>query len=333
MSQIPSFSSLVRRFFTEHLDQQRGVSPRTISSYRDTFRLLLLFIENHIGKSPTNVALVDINADLVLAFLNHLEHDRKNTVRSRNARLTAVRCFLKYAAHHDLEALPIIERVLALPQKRSERPMVGFLSRQEMQAIIDAPDTETWAGQRDRTFFALLYNTGARISEALALQVADVHLDRSAYVMFRGKGRKKRTVPLWPSTANTVRSWKAQLGDVSGSSPLFPNRSGATMTRSNMTQRLAECVESLCATFPDLRTRHISPHTIRHTTAMHLLQSGVDITIIALWLGHENPATTHVYIESDLSMKERALNSLQPPHTKLPRFAPPNGLMQFLQSL
>jgi integrase/recombinase XerD len=331
---MPSFPTLLQRFFSEHLGQHRAVSPRTIAAYRDTFRLLLQFAEETIGKSPTTISLADLNMKLILGFLDYLEKQRNNSVRSRNARLAALRSFLKYAAHHDLTALPVIEQALAVPMKRFERPMLGFLSRPEMQAILDAPDPQTWTGQRDRVFFNVLYNTGARVSEVIGLRIRDVVIDGSAAaVHLQGKGRKERSVPLWKPTAALIRNWKRRLDEVGDENILFPNRGGDRMTRSNVTQRLALSVAKAAEQQPQMASRSISPHTIRHTTAMHLLQSGVDITVIALWLGHENPATTHMYIEADLSMKERALNRLQPTGTTMARYRPPDRLMQFLQDL
>jgi len=329
----PSFAMLVQRFFTEHLTHHRAVSPRTVAAYGDTFRLLLQFAERHTGKSPTSLKLVDLDAKLVLAFLDHLERYRKNGARSRNARLAALRSFLKYAAHHDLSALGVIEQALAVPMKRFDRPMLGFLTRQEMQAILDAPDTTTWAGQRDHALFTMLYNTGARVSEIIDLRVKSLVLDTSPAVHLTGKGRKQRTVPLWRSTVTVMRAWKRRMGETVDSAPLFPNRGGRAMSRSNVTQRLALAVATAAEQHPQLLARSISPHTFRHTTAMHLLQSGVDMAVIALWLGHESPSTTHMYIEADLTMKERALGRLQPPAKSGTRYKPPDRLMQFLQGL
>ena len=329
----PSFSTLLQRFFVEHLGRQRAVSPRTVAAYRDTFRLLLRFAEGRIGKAPTALTLIDLDARLILGFLDHLEKDRKNSARSRNARLAALRSFLKYAAHHDLTALPVIEQALAIPMKRFDRPVLGFLSRQEMQAIIEAPDPRTWAGQRDRAFFSLMYNTGARVSEVIGLRVGDVVIDGAMTAHLHGKGRKDRSMPLWRSTASLIRGWKRQLQDAGDEHFLFPSRGGERMARSNVTQRLDLAVSAAAERHPQLASRSISPHTIRHTTAMHLLHSGVDITVIALWLGHESPATTHMYLEADLSMKERTLNRLQPIGASPGRYRPPDQLMQFLQSL
>jgi integrase/recombinase XerD len=329
----PSFSTLLQRFFVEHLNHERAVSSHTVAAYGDTFRLLLKFAERHIGKSPTRLKLTDLDAPFVLAFLDHLERDRNNGARSRNARLAALRSFLKYAAHYDLSSLQIIEQALAVPMKRFDRPMLGFLSRSEMQAIIDAPGVTTWVGQRDRALFTMFYNTGARVSEVIGLRIKDVILDTSPSVHIMGKGRKQRSVPIWPSTAAIIRAWKRRMGAVNDDAHTFPNRDGSAMSRSNVTQRLALAVEIARKRFPQLKSRSISPHTIRHTTAMHLLQSGVDMSVIALWLGHESPTTTHMYLEADLAMKERALNRLRPLKTTRARYRPPDRLMQFLQSL
>ncbi|WP_246728102.1 tyrosine-type recombinase/integrase [Rhizobium leguminosarum] len=302
-------------------------------AYRDTFKLLLAFAERTIGKSPTELALNDFTAELILAFLDHLERDRGNSSRSRNARLSAVRVFLKYAAHQDLTALAVIERSLAIPQKRTDKPVLGYLTRPEVEAIIGAPDGGTWAGRRDRALFAFLYNTGARVSEAIGLRVGDVILEVAPVAHLRGKGRKRRSVPLWKETAKTLRQWLDHLSDREPDAFLFPNSSGGRISRSNVTQRLKLAVEAASRGIPSLAKKTISPHTFRHTTAMHLLQSGVDITVIALWLGHEDPNTTHIYMEADLAMKEAALSRLHPVDSAGVRYRPPDKLMAFLQSL
>lgn len=332
-SLAPSFPKLLQSFFVEHLRQQRGVSPCTIAAYRDTFKLLLAFAERTIGKSPTALGLSDFTADLVLGFLDHLEQDRGNSVRSRNARLSAIRSFLKYAAHEDLTAIATIERSLAIPQKRHDKPMLGYLTRPEVEAIISAPDAGTWAGKRDRALFGFLYNTGARVSEATGLRVGDVVLDISPVAHLRGKGRKRRSVPIWRETAKTLRRWIDHLDDSGTEAYLFPSSSGSRISRSNVTQRLNLAVEVAGRIVPSLKKKAISPHTFRHTTAMHLLQSGVDITVIALWLGHEDPSTTHIYMEADIAMKEEALSRLQPVASQGLRYRPPDRLMAFLQSL
>lgn len=329
----PSFPILLQRFFVEYLGNQRAVSSRTTAAYRDTIRLLLDFAEATIGKAPTRLTFADLNAQLILSFLDHLEKERSNGVRTRKARLAALRSFFKYAAHHDLTALPVIEQVLAIPMKRFGRPVLGFLSREEMQAILDAPDGRTWAGERDRALFSLMYNTGARVSEAIGLRVGEVAVDGSAVAHLHGKGRKDRSVPLWRTTAKLIRNWKRRLDRAGEENFLFPSRGGGCMARSNVTQRLELAVSAAAEHHPQLARRSVSPHTIRHTTAMHLLQSGVDISVIALWLGHESPATTHMYLQADLAMKERTLNRLQPMTASQSRYRPPDQLMQFLLSL
>jgi site-specific recombinase XerD len=329
----PSFPVLLQRFFVDYLRHQRAVSPNTVAAYRDTFKLLLAFAQRTIRKTPTDIALADLDSTLILSFLDDLESGRKNSVRSRNARLSAIRSFLKYAAHEDLTALAIIERSLAVPQKRHDRAALGFLTRPEMEAVIAAPDGATWAGRRDQALFALLYNTGARVSEAINLKVSDVMLEVSPVAHLYGKGRKRRSVPLWKATAVTLRQWLRHLPDASPHEYLFPSGRGTRLSRSSVTQRLSQAVAHATYKFPTLASRAISPHTIRHTTAMHLLQSGVDITVIALWLGHEHPSTTHIYIEADLAMKEEALSRLQPIAGAPVRYRPPDQLMAFLQSL
>lgn len=328
----PSFAALVQAFFAEHLQQQRAMSPRTVAAYRDAFVLFLDFAKSRLRRQPTAIRLREITPTLILAFLDHLEHERGNSVRSRNARLAALRAFLKFAGRRDLDALHVVEHALDVPMKRFERPMLGFLSREEMLAIIAEPDS-SWTSQRDHLLLRMLYNTGARVSEIVAVKVADVVLDGAACVHLHGKGRKQRAVPLWRSTVKHLKAWLKLNPQLGPSSPLLPNREGRAMTRGNVTQRLALAVQAATATMPQLAKRRISPHTVRHTTAMHLLQSGVDITVIALWLGHESPVTTHHYVEADLAMKERALARLQEPDTALRRFRATDSLVQFLKTL
>jgi integrase/recombinase XerD len=282
---------------------------------------------------PTSLKLDDLDAELILGFLDHLERERGNRVRSRNARLAAIRSFLKYAAHQDLTALATIERCLSIPQKRCDKPVLGFLSRPEMETIIAAPDCRSWAGQRDRAMFTLLYNTGARVSEIINLRIGDLVLDVSPVAHLLGKGRKRRSTPLWKTSASVMRSWVRQLANAGAADFLFPSKSGRRLSRSAVTLRLASAVELATHAHPQLAGRAISPHTIRHTTAMHLLQAGVDITVIALWLGHESPSTTHIYLEADLAMKEEALSRLQPITASTVRYRPPDQLMAFLQGL
>ncbi len=328
----PSFAALVQSFFTEHLTQQRAMSPRTVATYRDGFVLFLDFATAHLHTQPTAMKLQDITPALILAFLDHLERDRGNAVRTRNARLAALRAFLKFAGHRDVNALHVVEQALGVPMKRFERPMLGFLSREEMLAIIGKPGS-SWTSQRDHLLLHMLYNTGARVSEIIGVRVADVVLEGAACVHLHGKGRKQRTMPLWRSTVKAVRSWLRFNPDLLPASALLPNREGHTMTRNNVAQRLALAVAAATPKMPSLRDRHISPHTIRHTTAMHLLQSGEVIDGIAMWLGHESPTTTHQYTEASLEMKEMALARMQDPGTTSRRFRASDSLLEFLKGL
>ena len=329
----PSFPALVQTYFADYLTQQRALSAQTIAAYRDAFVLFLQFAESRLGKSPAMMALADITPDLIMAFLDDLENQRHNSVRSRNARLAALRSFLKFAAHRDVSSLQVIERALGVPAKRFERPMFGYLSREEMLAVIGTPDS-TWLSQRDHVLFLLMYNTGARVSEITGIKVSDVVLDDgAACVHLHGKGRKQRSVPLWRSTVRAIRAWLKRNSPFDAASPLLPNHKGSAMTRSNVTKRLALAVEKASKVHPGLINQRVSPHTVRHTTAMHLLQAGVDLSIIALWLGHESPVTTHQYVEADLTMKERALAKLHEPDVKLHRYRAPDSLIDFLRAL
>jgi len=329
----PSFAALVQAYFVEHLTQHRALSPQTIATYRDAFILFLGFAESRLSKAPTSMTLADMTPDLIMAFLDHLERQRHNSVRSRNARLAALRSFLKFAAHRDVSSLQVIERALGVPVKRFERPMFGHLTRDEMLAVIGTPDG-TWIGHRDHVLFLMLYNVGARVSEIAGITVGDVVLDDgAACVHLHGKGRKQRSVPLWRSTIKSIRSWLKLNPQFNTADALLPNRDGHAMSRSNVAKRLALAVQAAADTHPSLATRRISPHTIRHTTAIYLLQAGVDISVIALWLGHESPETTHQYVEADLSMKERALARLQEPEAKIRRYRAPDSLIEFLKTL
>lgn len=329
----PALAPILRSFFVDRLLRQRNTSPATIASYRDTFRLLLRFAEAHLHRPAASLTIEDLGAPLVLAFLDHLERDRGNTIRTRNARLAAIHSFASHAGREEPVALEGLRRVLAIPAKRFSRPVMGYLSREEIQAILDAPDRGTWSGRRDAVLLATLYNTGARISEALALDVQSVHLDRTPRVDLHGKGRKERTVPLWRTTAGALAKWIAER-NVQPSAPLFPNRQGDRLTRSGVARRLAQAVGRAAKECTSLQGRDISPHTLRHTTAMHLLESGTDISVIALWLGHESPTTTHTYLEADLALKERALARVDAPRGRNgKRFRASDALLAFLDRL
>lgn len=328
----PSFASLVQEFFTEYLVAQRAVSSRTVACYRDALMLFLDFSSHKLGKLPTSLKLTDIEPDLILAFLDHLEHERQNAVRSRNLRLTALRAFLKFAGRRDVASLHVVERALAVPMKRFDRPMLGFLTREEMIAVLGQPG-ESWTSQRDHLLFAMLYNTGARVSEIIGVRISDVVLDGGACVHLHGKGRKQRSVPLWHSTVAAVRAWLRLNPALRSNAALLPNRNGNAMSRFNVVQRLGIAVARAGTQTPSILKKHVSPHILRHTTAMHLLQSGVPFNVIALWLGHESTTTTHRYVEADLAMKEKALARLEAPDITIRRFKAPDSLMRFLQTL
>ncbi len=328
----PSFQALLQDFFLRHLMVDKGASSRTVEAYRDTFRLLLAYAEKRLKKHPVQLVLADLNPPLLLGFLDSLEKERGNSVRTRNARLAALKSFLRYAALRDVMSLPDMQRSLAIPGKRCDKPLLGFLSRDELDAVLAACNRDTWSGERDYVLLSLAYNTGARVSELVGLKVENVELVRGTSVRIFGKGRKLRQVPLWKSTAALLRAWLERIGKDSGD-PLFPNQWGRPMTRSAVEKRVRVFAKTASATCPSLVGRRISPHTLRHTTAMHMLQGGVDETTLALWLGHANPATTHAYVEADLAMKEKALQKLQPPGSRRRRFRPNDRLLAFLDGL
>jgi site-specific recombinase XerD len=328
----PSFDALVQDFFCGRLIAQQGVSPRTIAAYRDTFRVLLAYLPGQLRKPVTALALADLDATAVLNFLDHLESDRGNGARTRNARLAVLRSFVQYAAARDPTAWPLARRVLAIPAKRYDKPLLGYLTREEMQAVLAAPDGTTWAGQRDRVLFAVMYNTGARVSEAIGLRRDDLTNTPTRSLHIRGKGRKERIVPLWKETSATLVRWLKQLEpDTAG--PLFPNARGRPLSRSGVEDRLHLAVQKASMSCPNLRGKPVSPHTLRHTTAMHLLQAGVDVTVIALWLGHESPETTHQYVEADLRMKEEVLTKSKGVPIPISRYQPKGKLLDFLDGL
>jgi integrase/recombinase XerD len=331
MPKVPLGPTL-RRYFCQYLVGQRDLSPQTIGAYRDAFKLLLRFLDRQYGVKPDVVCIDDLNATRVLAFLDDLERKRGNTARTRNARLAAVRSFLRHAVASDPLLLPVAQRVLAIPAKRFERATVGHLTKEQVQAILDAPDVSTLTGQRDRVLLMLLYNTGARVSELAGLQIQDVSLELRASVHIRGKGRKHRSVPLWRRTVKLLRPWLRRLGS-SSDSPLLPNARGGPMTRSGVAQRLGLAVKRAAIQNPALLSARISPHTIRHTTAMHLLQAGVELSVIAMWLGHESIQTTHQYLDADLESKKRALACLEAPRVPLRLRPVGNAVMEFLEGL
>ena len=321
----------LQRYFCHYLIGQRQLSPRTIAAYRDTFKLLLAFVERR-GRRADDVSVEHLDAPCVLAFLDDLERSRNNTARSRNARLAAIRSFMRYAAACDPLLLPTAQPVLAIPSKRFERSLAPHLTRVQMRNLLNAAEPSTWTGLRDRVLLTLMYNTGARVSEIAGLQVGDLRLDAGGSVHLRGKGRKQRTTPLWKESLRLLRRWLRQI-DSSPQSPLLPNARGALMTRSGIEHRLRLIVQRASVVDPSLTRFRISPHTIRHTTAMHLLQSGVDLSVIAMWLGHESIQTTHQYLDADLETKKRALEHLKSPKAPGVKNTPVASVLQFLEGL
>ena len=326
------FPVLVQDFFLRHLIAERGASARTIEAYRDSFELLLGFAGQRTGKTAAALCMADVDAPLITDFLDYLETGRGNTARTRNVRLAAIHSFMRYAGIRDPASLPVTARVLAIPAKRFDRPVLGYLSREQITAILAAPDQGTWTGRRDAVLLAVAYNTGARVSELAALHSRDVLTDRQSAVHLHGKGRKQRVIPLWKPTAAQLRAWLAHIGAEPGT-PVFPNRDGQPMTRSGIRDRLDRAVEIAEKSCPSLRGQNVTPHTIRHSTAMHLLQSGTDLAVIALWLGHESPATTHQYLEADLAAKQAALSQLPEPAPAVVPFKPDDDLLAFLEGL
>lgn len=336
MTGTPSVAlpTLVQDFFLRRLVQQRGASARTVESYRDTFRLLFAFAQQRTGRPPAALALDDLDAPLVLDFLDHLQTGRGNSVRTRNARLAAIHSFMHYASLRDPTTVAIAQRVLAIPAKRFDRPVLGYLSRDQIAAILTAPDRSTWSGHRDAVMLATTYNTGARVSEIIGLRRRDVLLDRQTAVHLHGKGRKERILPLWKTTAAQLRDWLDQIGP-SPQATVFPNRAGQPLTRGGVRDRLTLAVAAAETHCPSLKGQHVTPHTLRHSCAMHLLQSGTDLAVIALWLGHTSPATTHHYLEADLDTKQAVLQKLKDPSTTTTsnRYRPTDQLLAFLDSL
>lgn len=305
----PSFPVVLQRFF-EHLRSIQEASSHTVAAYRDTFRLLLLFMARTRKKPVDRITFGDFDADCVLAFLAHLEKDRQNLAQTRNARLAAIRAFVRFALGHTApDFVDRGQRILSIPCKRATRPVLGFLTRKELQTILAACDLAAWTGRRDHLLFALLYNTGARISEALRLAPSDV---RNRIVRLHGKGRKERDVPLWPQTQRELCQW-CHDNKIAGEQFIFSSRKDQPLTRRGAARRLTLTIQKATAACPSLRGRQITLHTFRHTTAMHLLQAGVSMEIIALWLGHEQVNTTHAYIEADLEVKRKTLDRLRAP--------------------
>lgn len=323
---------MLQKFFVEYLCNQKRASSETISSYRDTWRLFLLFVKEKYGIAPASVCLKDLDVPVILAFLNQLEEVRKNSIRSRNLRLAAIRAFFRVVALNDPASVNQVTRVLAIPVKRSNKRLVHFLSREEIGSLIAAPDLTQLSGRRDHALLSTLYNSGARASEIINLERSQLSFGTSSFISLHGKGRKERTIPLWGKTTITLKAWFKEI-DHSSTELAFPSATGHKLTRNGLDYIIQRAVQRASHKCPSLLNQAVTPHLIRHTTATHLLQSGVDISVIALWLGHESIETTHIYLEVDLETKEKALSKLAPAGANVPRFKATDEVLAFLASL
>lgn len=325
-------AGLLEAFFTERLQHQRNASPNTIAAYRDTFRLLLAFAQDRLRKPPSTLPLADLDAVLVAAFLQHLEKQRRNSVRTRNARLAAIHSFFRYVALQEPAHSAVCQRVLAIPTKKFERKLVTSLTRTEQEALLSAPDRTTWLGRRDHAIIMLLLQTGLRVSEMRDLRCEDVVLTVGAHVRCRGKGRKERCTPLTRETVSVIKVWLVERAGLP-TEPAFPSRRGTVLSRDaieRLVTKYAEIASGVCCS---LGKKRVSPHVLRHTTAVSLLQAGNDRSVIALWLGHESIETTQMYLDADLTMKERALARTAPLRAGPGRYHPDDNLLAFLSAL
>jgi integrase/recombinase XerD len=330
---VSALAPTLEAWFTDRLIGQRHASPNTIAAYRDAWRLLLGFVQSNTAKQPSQLDIADIDAERIGGFLTHLEEERRNTVRTRNARLAAIRSFFHYAALRHPEHAALIARVLSIPTKRGERKEVRHLDDTEVDALLEAPNRTTWTGRRDHTLLDLAVQTGLRVSEVTSLRVGDVELGTGAHVRCRGKGRKERCTPLAKETVRLLQAWMKERGGLPGD-PLFPTRRGTPLTRSAVGCLVAKHATEAATRCPSLLAKHPTPHTLRHTCAMALLHSGCDTSVIALWLGHENMETTaRIYLHGDLSIKERALERTRPFGVKSGRYRPADPLLAFLAGL
>ena len=323
--------ALLQSFFTERLLTQRQVSSHTIASYRDTFRLLLRFAQRERHKRPSELNLSDLDADLIGSFLTSLEQQRRCSARTRNARLTAIRSFFTYASFQEPGLSAHIQRVLAIPYKRQTRPMVAFLSHEEIEAVLAAPDKSTWLGRRDHALLTLAFQTGLRLSELTSLDRSAIAFGPGAHVRCRGKGRKDRSTPLTTGTAAVLRAWLKEPGPVT--EVLFPNARGGRLSADSVQYLVRKYTQVAAVRCTTLRGKRVSPHVLRHSAAMELLAAGVDSSVIALWLGHESVNTTQIYLHAHLALKEAALARTTPPNVRPGRFRPDDQLLAFLSAL
>ena len=332
MTAIGTLPSLLQAFFMDRLMQQRQASPHTIASYRDTFRLLLQYAQQRLGKAPSNLSVPELDTPLLGAFLDHLERERKNSARSRNVRLAAIHSFFRYVALHAPEHSAVAQRVLAMPSKRYLRCPIAFLTSGEVDALLAAPDITTWSGRRDRALLMLALQTGLRAAELTGLRCADIVLGSGAHVRCEGKGRKSRCTPLGKDTVLVMRSW---LRERQGQpcEPAFPTTRGTALSHDALQYMLDKHLPAARRQCPSLTRKRVTPHVLRHTLAMDLLHHGAEQTVIALWLGHESPETTSIYLHADMQLKERALANTTAKKVPIPRFRPSDRVMEFLKGL
>jgi site-specific recombinase XerD len=326
------FPTLLQAFFTDRLMRQCQASPHTIASYRDTFRLLLAFAKERLKKAPSMLHLEDLDTPFLGAFLDHLEKERANGARSRNARLAALHSFFRYVALYEPRVSALSQRVLAIPQKRYHRTQIQFLTRPEIEALMAAPDQTTWAGRRDRTLLLVAVQTGLRVSELIGLRCEHVVLGSGTHVQCTGKGRKVRCTPLRREAADALRAWLAERKG-QPADHVFPNARDRALSTDGVEYILAKHVATARQYCPTLETKRVTPHVLRHTAAMELLQNGVDRSIIALWLGHESMETTQAYLHADMALKEKALSKAAPFGIKIRRYRPDDKLLAFLKDL
>lgn len=329
---MTALAPTLQTFFTDRLIRQRNASPHTITSYRDTWRLLLAFTAERTGRPPSELDLADLDASLVAAFLDHLERDRGNTIRTRNTRLAAIHSLFRYAALTHPEHAESISRVLAIEPKRFDHAIVNYLTDPEVDAVLEACDQSTWTGRRDHTMLILGIQTGLRISELIALTRSDVHLGAGPHVACHGKGRKDRITPLTTITRDMLRNWLAEA-PTDPDAPVLPTRQGRRLSRDAIEHRIALYTQRASIACPSLESKAVTAHVLRHTAAMRLLHAGVDISVIALWLGHASPETTQIYLHADMTIKEKALARTRPVGARRGRYKPPDTLLAWLESL
>ena len=324
--------ALVQSFFTDRLLRQRNASPNTIAGYRDSFRLLLHFAAQRLGKAPSDLLIEDLNAPFIGEFLQHLETNRGNSARTRNTRLAAIHSFFRYVALTEPAHALICQRVLAIPSRRFERKLIEFLTRPEIEALLAAPDPSTWIGRRDRTLLLVAIQTGLRVSELIALRWQDIVLGTGAHLRCEGKGRKHRSTPLRRDAQSMLRAW-LQRQPAQPEDRVFPSIRGGALSRDAVEWLVAKHTATAQQHCPSLKRKKITPHVLRHTAAMQLLHHGVDRSVIALWLGHESMETTQIYLHADMQLKEQALARTTPLGTKPGRYRPDDQLIAFLESL